>query len=363
MEVAQNVGAEAPATAPATADTPAAPVADNPESAGPSIDDELSAVWDKTQTGNERADDGKFVSKNPANGEQSNGPADPPAKTADGATVDPATQPVIPPAHLTAEQKAKFATLPREAQESFVEIEKAREAVYTRKDQEAAEFRRSADPLLQAVKPFEEYLRQISPLIGQTPDRMIAGLLGVEYQLRTGTQEQKRQALSQILQTYQIDLASEQGQYAPDPRLAQLEQQVNQLTHRLTESQRQEETKQVSAVEAQVLEFKKDKPFFEQVEAEMLGLVPILKQRHPESTPKEILAKAYDAAIHANPDIRTQILAEQRKADEAKRQEDATKRAEDARKSGKVNVRSGTAQPTPKTMEEEIEALGSRLYG
>jgi hypothetical protein len=324
-------------------------------SADEKLTDELSAVWDKSQTGNERADDGKFVSNNPAEGEQSKGPADPNAKPAVEGQADPAIPPVIPPAHLTAEQKAKFATLPREAQESFVEIEKAREAVYTRKDQETAEFRKSAEPILQAVQPFKQYLEQLAPMIGQSPDRLIAGLLGVEYQLRTGTQEQKRQALSQILSTYQIDLASEQGQFAPDPRIAQLEQQVNQLTHHLTEGQRQEQERQLTAAQAHIQDFNKDKPYFEDVRPMMA-----LFLGNGQATD---LSQAYDMAVHANPAIRERVLADARKADDAKRQEEAAKRAEDARKSGKVNVRSGTAQPTPKTMDEEIEELARRAYG
>ncbi|MBX9773391.1 MAG: Rieske 2Fe-2S domain-containing protein [Xanthobacteraceae bacterium] len=95
-------------------------------------------------------------------------------------------QPIEPPARWTPDKKAAFATWPRDVQETVVARNGELEADYTRKTQEAADLRRTAEPLLKAIKPFEAYLNELAPIIGQTPDTMIASLLGVEYQLRKG---------------------------------------------------------------------------------------------------------------------------------------------------------------------------------
>jgi hypothetical protein len=168
--------------------------------------------------------------------------------------------------------------------------------------------------------------------------------------------------------TYGIDLRpllnGQAPQVAqPDPRVQQLEARVNELLQQVSARQQQEEQQVVSQAEALVTEFKKDKPYFQDVETEMLALIPALRQRHPEASHKELLQKAYESATYANPAIRERILTDQRKTDEEKRAKEAAERAEEARKSGRVNVRSGTAKSTPKTMDEDIEALASKFFG
>ena len=98
---------------------------------------------------------------------------------------------IEPPARWTPDKKASFATWPRDVQEAVVARNSELEADYTRKTQDAADLRRTAEPLLKAIKPFEAYLNELAPIIGQTPDTMIASLLGIEYQLRKGDPQKK----------------------------------------------------------------------------------------------------------------------------------------------------------------------------
>jgi len=225
------------------ADTPAAePAAE----ASPVADD----------AGRLRGPDGKFVAKPDSAAEAPDkGPAEV-AATEPEPVVEPApVQPIEPPARWTTEEKAKFAAWPRDVQEAVVERHKALEADYTRKTQEAADLRRTAEPILNAVKPYEGYLNQIAPRIGQTPDKMIANLIGVEYQLRTGDPHTKAQALYQIAAEYGIDLAAlTRGEMpaAPDPAYTHLrqsfgniEQQVTQLTSWFEQEQQRQAADQI----------------------------------------------------------------------------------------------------------------------
>jgi hypothetical protein len=206
---------------------------------------------------------------------------------AKAATTEPApvaepapVQPVAPPERWTPEEKAKFAAWPRDVQEAVVERHKALEADYTRKTQEAADLRRSAEPILNAVKPFEAYLNQLAPRIGQTPDKMIGQLLGVEYQLRTGDAYEKAAALHQIAQSYGIDLAALSRGELPqgaDPAYSQLrqsfgsiEQEVRQLREEREQERQQQIVAQIQAFSTSTDEAGRPKyPFFEEVRGRM----------------------------------------------------------------------------------------------
>jgi hypothetical protein len=152
-------------------------------------------------------------------------------------------QPLEPPARWTPDKKAQFAAWPRDVQEAVAARNSELEADYTRKTQEAAELRRTAEPLLKAIKPFEAYLNELAPIIGQTPDTMIASLLGIEYQLRKGDPQKKAQALRDIAATYGIDLAALSRGELPaqsaqaDPHVQQLRQSFGTLEQRLSQTE------------------------------------------------------------------------------------------------------------------------------
>jgi hypothetical protein len=221
---------------------------------------------------------------------------------APSAMPDPAVtpQPIEPPARWTADDKAKFAQWPRDVQEAVLERNKALEADYTRKTQEAAELRRHAEPILNAVKPYEAYLSQVAPRIGQTPDQMIGNLIGVEYQLRTGDPHQKAQALQQIAVEYGIDLASiSRGELpvAPDPHYQQLRQSFGHLEQRVAQYEQLIEQEQQRQITDQVKAFAKatdaagrpQHPHFERVRGVMAQVL--------RDDPALNLAAAYHKAV------------------------------------------------------------------
>ena len=252
-------------------------------------------------------------------------------------------QPVEPPARWTPDKKAAFATWPRDVQEAVVARNSELEADYTRKTQDAAELRRTAEPILNAIKPFEAYLNELAPIVGQTPDTMIASLLGVEYQLRTGDPHQKAQALRDIAASYGIDLAALSRGELPaehgasqtrvnalvDPHYQQLRQSFGTLEQRLAhteqmiEAERQRQTAQEieAFINARDASGRPRHPHFQRVRGVMVQLLG--------DDPALTLEAAYQKAIEPL----QQAIAEELRV----RQETADRRApgELSRKPGK----------------------------
>ena len=359
MEVAQNVAAEAAAPppvvedkpAPAVETTPATP--DTPEARDAALTDELSAVWDKQLTnGVEKGPDGRFVAKDGKAPETNS--ADQPQT----APVEPAKPAIDAPQSWSAEAKAYWAKLPPEAQQYIAQREgEAHKEITSR-----GERLKSYEPLEGVLSHFKDDLAKR----GVQPAQAVAVLLEAQRKLDADPLG----GLINIGLSYGIDLRPLLDGHAPqvaqaDPRVQQLEARVNELLNQVNQQRQQEESAKVSQAEAALSEFQKANPYFQEAEAEILALIPVMKAKHPDiaNDHKAILKKAYDAATHANDSIRERILADRAKADEEKRAKEAAERAEQARKSGKVNVRSGTAQPTPKSMDETIEETARRLYG
>ncbi len=270
--------------------------------------------------------------------------------------AEPASQmqPVEPPARWTPDKTAQVATWPRDVQEAVVARNSELEADYTRKTQDAAELRRTAEPILNAVKPFEAYLNELVPITGQTPDTMIASLLGVEYQLRTGDPHQKAQALRDIAASYGIDLAALSGGELPakaDPAYTQLRQSFGTLERRLAhteqmiEAERQRQTAQEieSFITARDASGRPRHPHFQRVRGVMVQLLG--------DDPALTLEAAYQKAIEPL----QQTIAEELRV----RQETADRRRQEAvEKARKVApVKSSGSSPNGSAKAKDLDAL------
>jgi chemotaxis regulatin CheY-phosphate phosphatase CheZ len=209
---------------------------DAPDTAAPPAEGGKSEADIKADaTGRVHGKDGKFVAKESKTDAK---PSDGASKAAETvAPVQPAVDPaqeqqIAPHPRWPEARKAAFNALTPEARKFALDVQAEHEAAFTRKSQEDADYRRSADPIVQAVQPFQEYLQKVAPVAGMTPGQLINGLLSAEYQLRTGDPRTKYQAIAQIAQTYGVDLAAlTRGEIAqPDPLINQLRQQVSELT-------------------------------------------------------------------------------------------------------------------------------------
>lgn len=278
----------------------------------------------EAQDSGERVRDeaGRFAPKDTTEAKPSKGASE--AKDAEAQpVVDPAQQQIAPHDRWDEARKAKFSTLPPEAKQFAIEVQREHEANFTRKSQEYAEYKRTADPLLQAVQPFQQYLAQVAPGIGQTPQGMINAILGAEYQLRTGSPQQKYQAFAQLAQQYQVDLAAlSRGEIVqPDPLINQLRQQVSELSQWRTQYEQQTAQEQQNQLSLHIDTFAKAKdesgkpryPHFERVRGIMgqmmaNGTVSTLEDAYTEAT------KPIQEAIAAELSARQAQSAESNKA-------------------------------------------------
>lgn len=273
----------------------------------------------------------------------------------------PVVQPIEPPARWTAEDKAKFAAWPRDVQEAVVERHKAIEADYTRKTQEAADIRKSAEPLLNAVKPYQQYLQQIAPATGQTPDQMIASLLNVEYQLRNGSPAQKVQAFHQIAQSYGIDLAAiSRGEMpaGPDPAFQQLHQEIAGLKQQLAQygQQSQEWEQQRAVQELEAFSNAKDDagrpryPHFERVR----GIMAQISQREPTLNLEQLYQKAVEPI---NTAIAEELRVRQEQAEKQRMEAlDKAKKAAPVKSSGTTPNGAAKAKDLDSILSAAIDA-------
>lgn len=357
------------------------------EQKAPTVDDTMEAVWEKLNaTEPPRAPDGKFTkaeSAEPATAEPAADATAEATETPDQpeeAQVEPAQPAIDAPHSWSGEHKAKWATVPPELQAYIAQRETESHGAITRAGQQLKTFEQQ----VKSYEPFNQLIQHYQPDFakrGISPVQSFASLLAAQKSL----EQNPLGGLVQIGLSYGVDLrpylqaASQQhgGQPAQqfDPMVAQLQAQLSELQGKMTArervefeaNQRAEQAKQEAERETHdktlvvIEDFSKDKPYFNEVETELLGLIPAFKTRHPEASPKEILTKAYDAAIHANDLIRQRIQADQRKAEEVKRQADIKAKAESARKTAATNVKSVPGKTTPRTIDDTMEETWARL--
>lgn len=324
------------------------------------LDNLISSALDNLSGGNDedtgpaRDQSGRFAGK--AEGNES-----PEAKTADAeqAPIEPATeQPIEAPVRWSAEDKAAFANLPREAQALLSERNRAMEADYTRKTQEVAEFRRHAEPLLQAVQPYSQYLSYVSQNNGLSTPEIIDRLLGAEYTLRTGTPQQKTEALAKIAADYGIapqPMDQETGEQPlarqPDPYVNHLYQQMPQIGQELNQLKQTVQQYETERLTLQIESFQSAKdasgnllhPYFEDVKPHMASLL--------SSGQASSMEDAYAKAVEPINKVLQSSQAVSQQANDKARQEavDKAKRA--------APVRTGGSSPKGVTTAHGLDNL------
>lgn len=266
----------------------------------------------------------------------------------------PAVPPELQKLGLRKEEAEAFAKAAPEVQQAFI---RRSEEMHRGIEQ----FRSKAqfgDAMERVISPFMPLIQQA----GVTPDVAVNHLLRAEYALRTGSQEQKVQMLTQLARDYGIDLgqANEYAANQPpeDPRLSALQQQVQQMQAFVAQQNQAREWQERESLNSEITRFASDPSHvhFEEVRNEMAGLL--------QAGLAPDLKTAYDMAIYANPTIRARVLAEQQAKVEEQRKAEAIARARDAKKAAAVNVpRKGTlpaAKPIG-SMDDTIRQTAERL--
>lgn len=210
--------------------------------------------------GRKRGADGRFTpSADDAPGDAGSAQ---PAKTVaaqPGVQPAPQAQSLAAPDNWSEPHKAEFAKLPLEGQKFLLDRHGEMQADYTRKTQEVAEFRKSAEPLVQATSPFAKYVESL----GRTMPDALKVLLGTEYALRTGPPELKAKVLAQLAIDYNIPLAAAHqlitgGQVSKpvplNPATHQLIQQTQQRLDRMEQADHTRETANQERIAAAEIE-------------------------------------------------------------------------------------------------------------
>jgi hypothetical protein len=354
-------------TAPEQATTTATPAA------APSLDDELSAVYDRMQAkGAEQEQAKNALAKElstPIAPEKTEDEvfkeltvSDEPAK----AEGEPALSPAIaPPNSASAEIKALWATLPPKAQEFIAQREKDSHAKISEQGNELATF--------QPLRPVYEAMRHE---LGVHPGReaeVITNYLKADLYLRNDPIG----CLRWLAESAGVDLAQAFGQKSQqaaqppsetldglfrderldrdiNPKVQKLEATVARLEGHLTARERADIAHRESTAQEIITKFSADKPYWADVKDDVTREVAILKQSNPRTPMEQLIQEGYDRAIWANKGVRERLLADQRheadtKAEAARKAAEAEKQkqADKAKKMASLNQRTGSSASAP----------------
>lgn len=278
------------------------------------VDKEVRRLIEEKQAKKAKAEGSKTTDKTETPQEESTEPVKP-------------IESIRPPSSWSATAKSKFAAMDPDVQKEVLKREddfhKGIEAYKAK-----AQF---ADNLYREIQPFEAMIRSQ----GSTPEVSIRNLLGVAYQLSTGSPQQKQQVIAQIAQMYGVEMpqSGEEIQRA-DPTITALQQEVQRLRQEREQEKYQLESSTTSTLSNEIEVFRKDPKniYFENVRADMSALLQAGRAKG--------LQDSYEMATWANPEVRQLILAQQAKESETKRIEEAKKASLDAKRAAPITTRS-----------------------
>jgi hypothetical protein len=346
--------------------------------------DEDSEPSESSSSERARGPDGKFVKAEAEEPEVKAETPEPEAKE----EAPKAEEPAGPLKSWSEAERAALAKAPKEAQDVFLKRYGDLQADYTRKTQEAAQFRKDWEPVNSLLAPHSEQMRAR----GFTPGSLIQGWYDAERGLMAGGQTAIN-LVANIVKGYGIDgaaLARALGvttastQAAPEEpnptaqpqippelanKIAEMEGFIATERQRREADQRAQYEGAASRVMNDIEQFAAaaDKsgallhPHFRTVEDDITRLVLAHRAAGQQVPP---LADLYDQAVWANPNTRAAIQAEQRAADEAKRAADEKARAEETRKKAEQARRAAssvTGAPASKTVGRQTGSIREQL--
>jgi hypothetical protein len=225
--------------------------------------------------------------------------------------------------------------------------------------------------LRQVIEPYRHMIEGE----GGTPERAVADLFRTAAIFRTGTEQQKYQAIAIVANQFGIDLRRFSGQQQEpqsaepqqfrDPRVDQLLAQQNAERQATAQREQQQTESTVTRwMNEQDAQGNPKREYLGDVINEMSALVPQLRQADPTLTHSQALDAAYDRATWAHPEIRALLTQKQQTDLDAQRRTDNQERVRDARRAGSVNVarRGSTPAPgKPGRLEDTIAATAREL--
>lgn len=295
-----------------------------------------------------RAPDGKFAPLAPQ-GKVSAAPASP----------EPIAEPLWkrPPASWKKDTHPHWDLMP----------DPAREYVHQREEQMKA----GVQPLMEKAKFADEMQQTIAPYmniirgLGATPVSAVKALMGADYTLRTGTQQEKLALFQRLAQQYGVSFnGAEMPQV--DPNQNALAQQLNQLRGEWAGWQEKQRETQTTAVMSKIAKFAETHEHFSAVEDQMVQLIQsgIIQGENEETR----LQNAYDKAIRLDDGLFEQMQTA-RQAEAQKNTVALKNEAAKKARSAAVSVKSSTpgthtapkAQDRRSMLSEQLDGLSERL--
>lgn len=261
-----------------------------------------------------------------------------------------ATEPA--PNSWTAAAKAKWTELPAEIRAEIGKREKDIHRQFSTNDEE----RTFAREMQRVVGPYEPMIRAAG---ARVPDA-VASVLNTAYVLRTADPVTKAREIANVCQQYGVDLSLVAQPPPQNPEVADTRQRLMQLENLLQQQQRETQQAQESHVLNELGAFSQDPKHahFPAVRAHMGALL--------QAGAAKDLEDAYQQAIWANPEVRSQLLAAQ-----AAQQSSAQKQVQTVQRARTraVSVRGGPggtppAAPNPNaSVREDLMAAMDEVRG
>lgn len=158
-------------------------------------------------------------------------------------------------------------------------------------------------------------------------------------------------AIAWLAQSYGVDLANlASNPPAPQPQ-PQLDPVVSHLTQHVSTLEQQLQSFLQSQTLGVVEKVAQSKPHWAAVENDLLRIIPLVRDANPGASHEEILEAAYEQAVWTNPQVRAQMLAEQKAAEEKAKADAVKAKAQQAAKAavsvkGSSNGASAPRVPT-----------------
>ncbi len=238
------------------------------------------------------------------------------------------------PVAISEEVKKIWNELPDEVKKDLTKREKD----FANKINQSSEFVKHS----QAIRNIEAPYQAMMQSLGADSAQAYQDHLKTAYTLNHGSMQQKVDLIQKTMNVYGIELPSAakyddwdfEDTPQADPKIEQLQNQVNQLTNIINGQQQGNQNLQQAEADKVISAFRSDPKhqYFDEVNPLMQGIL--------QSGEAKNLEEAYDMAVMAHPKVRTSILAQKNSESGKKRISEAKNKAAKAKLTAGTNLKS-----------------------
>lgn len=266
----------------------------------------------------------------------------------------PETPAIEPPLSWSKEAKAKWSEIPPEAQEIIANRERDAHTAITKLGQEVKAY----EPLKDTLNHYSEVFKANN----LEPAQGVARLLEVQSML----DKDPVAGVREIAKAYSVDLAEFAFEDLQEnaPEITSLQNEISELKQRLEardradqEQAQQQYQSQVNQMNELVAQFSADKPHFDRLSPVIDINIKAIREREPGLQAREVLEKAYNAALYQDDELREEMqkkhIAEAEKA--------ALEKARKAAEAAALNVSSNEQGALTKAnLDDKLDIIWNR---